>query len=64
VVIALALITRLLPAERGLRFEARRDQELTTPGAPSSLRRRLEEAARRNNQYGVPPLPSSETGTP
>jgi NAD(P)-dependent dehydrogenase (short-subunit alcohol dehydrogenase family) len=59
----LALVNDLLPRERGLRFEARRGQELTTPGAPSSMRRRMEEAGRRLNQYGEPP-PLTETGTP
>jgi hypothetical protein len=48
---ALSLINGLLPRERGVRFEARRGQELTTPGAPSSTRRRMEAAARRLNQY-------------
>jgi NAD(P)-dependent dehydrogenase (short-subunit alcohol dehydrogenase family) len=49
---ALSLVNGLLPRERGVRFEARRGQELTTPGAPSSMRRRMEAAARRLNQYG------------
>jgi NAD(P)-dependent dehydrogenase (short-subunit alcohol dehydrogenase family) len=61
---ALTLVNRWLPRERGLRFEARRGQELTTPGAPSSRRRRrLEEAARRLNQYGTP-TSGTEPGTP
>jgi NAD(P)-dependent dehydrogenase (short-subunit alcohol dehydrogenase family) len=57
----LGLVNGWLPRERGLRFEARRGQELTTPGAPSSLRRRMEKAARRLNQYGKRPSPT-ETG--
>jgi NAD(P)-dependent dehydrogenase (short-subunit alcohol dehydrogenase family) len=62
---ALSTFNGLLPRERGLRFEARRGQELTTPGAaPSSLRRRLEETARRLNQYGEAPPPDTETDTP
>jgi NAD(P)-dependent dehydrogenase (short-subunit alcohol dehydrogenase family) len=60
---ALSLVNDLLPLERGLRFEARRGQELTTPGAPSSRRRRMEEAARRLNQYGESSS-NPETGAP
>jgi NAD(P)-dependent dehydrogenase (short-subunit alcohol dehydrogenase family) len=62
---ALSTVNRALPLERGLRFEARRGQELTTPdAAPSSMRRRLEETARRMNQFGKTPSPGTETGTP
>jgi NAD(P)-dependent dehydrogenase (short-subunit alcohol dehydrogenase family) len=61
---ALSWVNGRLPAERGLRFEARRGKELTTPDAPSSSRRRLDEAARRLNQYDLPPTPGTETGTP
>jgi NAD(P)-dependent dehydrogenase (short-subunit alcohol dehydrogenase family) len=58
---ALALVNRGLPGARGLRFEARRGQELTPL---SSARRNLHEAARRLNQYGATPTPVSEPGLP
>jgi NAD(P)-dependent dehydrogenase (short-subunit alcohol dehydrogenase family) len=60
---ALAAVNGWLPGERGLRFEARRGKELTTPSAPGSLRRRLDEAARRLNQYDATPS-GAETGAP
>jgi NAD(P)-dependent dehydrogenase (short-subunit alcohol dehydrogenase family) len=57
----LSTVNGLLPAERGLRFEARRGQELATAGDASSVRRRLEETARRMNQYGETPAPGTGT---
>jgi NAD(P)-dependent dehydrogenase (short-subunit alcohol dehydrogenase family) len=46
----LSLVNGRLPLERGLRFEARRGKELTTPAAPSSSRRHLDEEVRRLEQ--------------
>jgi NAD(P)-dependent dehydrogenase (short-subunit alcohol dehydrogenase family) len=53
---ALTLVNGWLPRERGLRFEARPGRELTG-GEAVPGRRRLDEAARRLNQYASPSEP-------
>jgi NAD(P)-dependent dehydrogenase (short-subunit alcohol dehydrogenase family) len=53
---ALTLVNGWLPRERGLRFEARPGRELTGDEAVPG-RRRLDEAARRLNQYASPSEP-------
>jgi len=46
----LAWANRLLPGERGLRFESQRGLDLPSSSEPSALRRRLDETAQRYNQ--------------
>jgi NAD(P)-dependent dehydrogenase (short-subunit alcohol dehydrogenase family) len=47
---ALSVLNRLLPGERGLRFESQRGMDLPPVGEGSTLRRRLDRAAQRYNQ--------------
>lgn len=56
-----SLVNRLLPAERGLRFESRRGHEMFSPGAASLSLRRMDKNARRLNQYpSAPASPAPE----